>query len=680
MVLTWAPPRINGSSDPCSGVNQVLATRPRASEEFIIVNTVFYAFYFIFAITCLIIWWYYRRLPLLLNRSFGLVFLNFALAGIAFAVICIKRGYGLMDDVTGLPNMRCHVHFWLYVSLVPISNSTSVLRQISLINRGRYAKMVNQLPRYIPGPANLGSASDIGSSSMSISSSDLGDDPSISNMKICDKFSIRYLKYIFVRTMNAVKFGIGLDTFGVPHTNNSENNNNSGGGGGGGRSTYPLANTTTNTNAPTTINNNNIIDNEKRLLARMSIALDATKFRALFTLFVVFYSPVVLIVALTLPLTDPYSIPDCRGCDLYAETVIVLALEFVLFRIIKLALFRKIKQEDIADPDGVIPELYLAQIGTGPSGALAIILLATDPDYLDYRQIVAWEWFLCLGFFWQFCVHCPYQIFRAILDVKKNNNQTTNATLTVTNRQGSLNTPNRIVAMGGLDSGMDNNNNPRHSTRHSFVTSSLDLLDALKDDQIMNRFETFCIRHLVVEVVRFLREARGFNEYADDRSHDWIIKKANAIYTTYIKQGAPLQINISGGVRVRIEKAIKSKGGSGISKRLFEEAIKECVQVLRHTIWPQFCEIELEKERAILAQSSNKHMTLKGVMNKVMNAGIHLSVSTSSGRQHTNTNNTGDLVVSVMSDNSQISREASRAEVNNNNNNNTGNLSQSQLS
>jgi len=132
------------------------------------------------------------------------------------------------------------------------------------------------------------------------------------------------------------------------------------------------------------------------------------------------------------------------------------------------------------------------------------------------------------------------------------------------------------------------------------------VLETLQDPAIFEAFEKFAEKNYIIETSQFIRDTSTWKMYYEERSSKWRQAKATTIAKMYVRQGSPLQINISSEARVGIEQAILKDNPS---ETIFDAATNELLGALSFGLWNQFMEnrpaTTLASTRGSFTQSSS---------------------------------------------------------------------------
>jgi len=226
-----------------------------------------------------------------------------------------------------------------------------------------------------------------------------------------------------------------------------------------------------------------------------------------------FFVPAALACGVGLGATPTYA-ADCRGCDLTWELVLILVLTMCLAAPVRVYWFRRLyallgeAQDDDDDLMGEIraytPVIYVMLI-------LAVVLLAVDPQDIDYKYVFPWEFFILVGFTFYWYVAVGRHVARAVLG--------------------------RVRGRGAVGADADASSDAVKAQLAGGILRYLDVEPA------MRAFESFAEQKLNVENVRFIREVSSFVFFFDERAPAWRRKRAEFLFKTYVKQGAILQVS-----------------------------------------------------------------------------------------------------------------------------------------
>jgi len=300
-----------------------------------------------------------------------------------------------------------------------------------------------------------------------------------------------------------------------------------------------------------------------------------------------FFLPAALACGLALGATPAYA-GQCRGCDLTWELVIILALTICLAAPVRVYWLRRLHAllGEADSDDDLMREIRTYVPVTYATLVLAVVLLAVDPQGIDYNYVVPWEFFILVGFTFHWYVAVGKHVGRAVL-------------ARVRGRSAAI--------ADGADVSSD-------VVKAQLAGGILRYLDV---EPVMKAFESFAEQKLNVENVRFIREVSSFVFFFDERAPAWRRKRAEFLFKTYVKQGAILQVNLSSAHRTRIELAFASSAapsaapatseasstssslGNGtttttttttktITKDLFDDALHEIVAMVNHDLFFDF--------------------------------------------------------------------------------------------
>jgi hypothetical protein len=269
---------------------------------------------------------------------------------------------------------------------------------------------------------------------------------------------------------------------------------------------------------------------------------EALGWRALFKTFAaIFLIPTAVAVLAVVFSHDVYYPGNCAGCDIFAELLIATLTLYAILLVVRIRVSQVLVREHVPDPYGMVREIQVNAFVYLGSVVLFCALYGVDPGGLDYNNQVMWEWWLVLGIMviaWHEHTRHAVQAWRD---------------------------SRNVVPLGDVAS------SPRH----------LEILEALMDDTVRERFDEFAKQHFLTESAMFLSDVSAFERWFYERSQQARTVKSQAIIKRYIMQDAPLQINLSSNVRTAIETG-------EVSKHMFNGGVKEIATMLKFPHWIQF--------------------------------------------------------------------------------------------
>eukprot|EP00924_Labyrinthula_sp_SR-Ha-C_P014077 maker-scaffold_56-snap-gene-1.81-mRNA-1 protein AED:0.04 eAED:0.04 QI:0/0.5/0.33/1/0/0/3/70/524 len=113
--------------------------------------------------------------------------------------------------------------------------------------------------------------------------------------------------------------------------------------------------------------------------------------------------------------------------------------------------------------------------------------------------------------------------------------------------------------------------------------SGLTLTEILEDEMGYTYFKQFLVDMFCVENIYFYQVVRQYKAHRGSLS-----SQAKNIYKKFIKEGSPYQVNISYQAWKPIQDVINDHNAAGATDKLFDEAYKEVMDILRNTCLPRF--------------------------------------------------------------------------------------------
>ena len=167
------------------------------------------------------------------------------------------------------------------------------------------------------------------------------------------------------------------------------------------------------------------------------------------------------------------------------------------------------------------------------------ILLAVDPNNLQYNRVVNWDWAWSLGCMLYLWISGPFQVLQSYREER------------------------RVRAV---------------AEPPSFHT-------LMAYDDVREAFTQFCERVLTFENWRFVREAKTLKYFWEERSESQRQNKARAIFKMFVVQNAPLQANLGSSNREAVEAAFRS---GKVGPTVFDECVREAELLLERDVFRRF--------------------------------------------------------------------------------------------
>jgi hypothetical protein len=350
--------------DPgCSGWDALLRTRPASPSWFVTFNFGMFWGLFGLGVVVQLAAVALRREPGIARRGLVLIALSNLSIQMGNMAIFLKRG---IVDSAGHSAFPCALHAFLYISVICVFSSVSMVRLIQVLNSTKKAERATQLHRVMmdhrhhphqhvsqrreePRPEAV-------SESESVSSE--GYEGSAVSLRPCETISL------IVVYLGLCKADNGAET-----------------------------------------------EDQVSVERALRVYVAGNRVQAVLTMMLILYLPPLVLFGVLMAATPPYRDVSCSGCDLFIETLVLLSIIFVSFFVLRWRLARSVNP--LYDPDRVVFEMKL---GSGIMGVCifsSIVLLAVDPAQLDWGNEVSWEWLLTLALTFAFYLYCAGPVLDA---------------------------------------------------------------------------------------------------------------------------------------------------------------------------------------------------------------------------------------------------------------------------
>jgi hypothetical protein len=300
----------------------------------------------------------------------------------------------------------------------------------------------------------------------------------------------------------------------------------------------------------------------------------------------------------------PYN-SQCTGCELSVNMqvgFIILALVIAI-----LAIFASCKLRAFPDPLQLRVSLDFAMVGTCIFGITGLLMSLIDPDDLMARGIIVWGWFSVLAYAWLHSCYCIYPLYMVFkprccgylllsLGNLKNNNEEAIGDITAT---------------GATDENQD--------------FKPLDFYQVVEDSKLLHEFEQHLRAEFAEESLFGYFAICEFEDHA--KKHDDVadVKAAIAIYSTFIKVNASLQLNLPGEITEALRKIFEHPNNANnndnvsVDGSTFTAAKRELVHLMSRDGLRRFAHQRKLKGRSITSQQHPPSTTRRNIKNNNKN-------------------------------------------------------------
>lgn len=284
--------------------------------------------------------------------------------------------------------------------------------------------------------------------------------------------------------------------------------------------------------------------------------LDATEIakakHSYFSIIMVAMVPGLVTLFILFGLNPDVYLSNCTGCPMTFDVLIGFLIMGCVYAGISARITYVMMMSDFADEHGILSEFKWVWAVCVPMIPVTIFWLV-DINNAEYERVFAYEWlfqFSMIGYWW-FAV--GWQMVVVLRDISQQ-------------RKNKLNQEHNSIRFTEEDS-----HNPG--------------------------FEAFMVRQLAVENLYFLQDVSSYKRYFMEKNESWRKQKSHKIYSTYIRSGGAMELNITDAMRRRVGQQIAALDGDSELEFVFDAVINEVRNSIVCPLWADF-EVKEFKNRA----------------------------------------------------------------------------------
>lgn len=236
----------------------------------------------------------------------------------------------------------------------------------------------------------------------------------------------------------------------------------------------------------------------------------------------------------------------CTQCMMNVDALVGFLCVTAVYAVITGRIIFVLWKADFPDDQGILYELRMCYLYSGLPLLPITILWIVDANDAERDRAFAYEWLVMLDMavFWWFTVGAQLR------EIRSRNRKTASRSL-------------------------------HHSTSSTPQLSNEDLRNP--------GFEAYMVRQLAVENLYFLQDVAAYKQYFMEKGDSWRKQKSHIIYSTYVRVGGAMELNISDSMRRRVGQQIAAMDREDTELEfVFDVVVNEVRNSIACPLWADY--------------------------------------------------------------------------------------------